>query len=848
MSQTIGRYQIKSRLGQGGMATVYHGYDPRFGRDVAIKVLPPQFLHDDIFRARFEREARTIAALEHPAIVPVYDVGEEDGLLYLVMRLMTGGTLSDRLKQAPLPVDDIARIIKRIGSALDEAHNHGVIHRDLKPGNILFDQYGEAYLSDFGIAHSMASGGTLTGVGDAIGTPGYMSPEQIQGEEIDSRSDIYALGIVVFEMLTGQNPFKADTPAMSIVKQMTESLPPIGQINPDLPPAVETAVRQATAKERAERTPTASEVARLLAQAAAATTRAAEILATQAPPGNEPTQAAGEAEERTIQSPASATTTAQPKPLRRGVWLIGGTVAIVVVATLGFMLLSTGPASQTVETEDDSSSTRIETPANETIAGTSIEDTEVAGSLEEGTSAASTIAPPTATSTQRPTSTPRPTIDPTLYDNFDDPTYNGNINTRLWRVLTFTEQGCEISQQDGLLAISNVPANQKTSCDIRIKRPLAAQSNQLESLEASMQIAEDSAGSGIYTVLKVGTLSDEVHQYVDCGFVSYGQDHAISFLIYDSKLKKILYQEHYLQIMYDTPYTIRLQVDPSTMTFSCLVNGEEIGSYTPDNVEELQAADYYREIGSSREPNSVATILFDDFRIYPAGSLDATDDPTLYDNFNNPAFDGKINTQRWFAGSDTDAACNMRQKDGALITTNELADEEVVCTLGIPQVGPGKELGALSARMKIAGDHKGYVTSVFKQFTSFNVNATKHEYYEIRCGIDNIGPGIPGPIVGFTIYDTRRSGDVRPYFTTYPIEYDRWYDIRLEVDPQTMTFSCLVDGEEFASYSPTNVEVLQNAIFGWRGLLEARHPGAQATTYIDDFRISPVNSTDEADK
>ena len=190
----------------------------------------------------------------------------------------------------------------------------------------------------------------------------------------------------------------------------------------------------------------------------------------------------------------------------------------------------------------------------------------------------------------------------------------------------FTGPGCEVSQQDGLLAISNTPTNQATSCDIRIKRPLAAQSSQLESLEASMQIGEDSAGSFIFTTLRVGTLSEEIDQLADCGFASYGQDHAISFLIQDNKSNKTLYQEHYLQIMYDTPYTVRLQVDPATMTFSCLVNGEEIGSYTPENVEELQAVDFYRVIGSWREANTFAIVLLDDFRILPAGRLYNTAD------------------------------------------------------------------------------------------------------------------------------------------------------------------------------------------------------------------------------
>ncbi len=259
------------------MATVYHGYDPRFERDVAVKVLPREFLHDSTFRARFVREAKTIAALDHPAVVPVHDYGEDDGQPYLVMRLMTGGTLSDRLQQGPLPAAEVARIMRRLSSALDEAHKRGIIHRDLKPGNILFDHYGEAYLSDFGIVRLAEGQATLTGTHGAVGTPGYMSPEQIQGSTVDGRSDIYALGIIIFEMLTGQRPFDAESPAMVMVRQMTESAPDIRDVKPDLPEGYGPLIERTLAKNRDDRPSTASEVANMLAAAAQASQRAAEL-------------------------------------------------------------------------------------------------------------------------------------------------------------------------------------------------------------------------------------------------------------------------------------------------------------------------------------------------------------------------------------------------------------------------------------------------------------------------------------------------------------------------------------------------------------------------------------------
>lgn len=258
--EKIGRYQIEGEIGRGGMATVFRAYDPRFERQVAIKVLPREFMHDPEFRARFNREAKTIATLEHPAIVPVYDYGEDDGLLYLVMRYMPGGSLADKLENGPLSIEASAEILQRLGSALDRAHSQGIIHRDLKPGNVLFDQYGDAFLADFGIVRVTGSASNLTASGSLVGTPMYMSPEQVYGDkELDGRSDIYALGIILFQMLTGHLPYEADTPAKLMMKHILDPVPALLTDRPDLPAEAEAVVSRALAKERDDRFDTASD-------------------------------------------------------------------------------------------------------------------------------------------------------------------------------------------------------------------------------------------------------------------------------------------------------------------------------------------------------------------------------------------------------------------------------------------------------------------------------------------------------------------------------------------------------------------------------------------------------------
>ncbi len=259
--QKIGRYEIRGELGRGGMATVYRAYDPLFEREVAIKLLPAALTDDPQFRKRFEREARIVAQLEHPAIVPVYDVGEEEGQPFFVMRYMSGGSLADRLKKGPLSLQETLRLLEHLAPALDEAHRKGIVHRDLKPANILFDASGLPYLSDFGIAKIISGTQQTTLTGDLIvGKPAYISPEQAKGEAVDRRSDIYALGAILYHMLSGQPPYQADTPMSLALKHITEPPPDILQVNPSLPPALAALIRKAMAKDPNERFKTASEL------------------------------------------------------------------------------------------------------------------------------------------------------------------------------------------------------------------------------------------------------------------------------------------------------------------------------------------------------------------------------------------------------------------------------------------------------------------------------------------------------------------------------------------------------------------------------------------------------------
>ncbi len=270
IGKKIGGYEILELIGHGGMASVYRAQQVSMNRVVAVKILPRQFLNDETYMQRFNREVRIVAQLEHRNIVPVHDYGEADGQPYIVMRYMSGGSVDDLLHDGALDLDRIVSIIGQIAPALDYAHGKNVLHRDLKPSNILMDDDGGAYLTDFGIARLMGevnNNATITKHG-VVGTPSYMSPEQAQGQPLNNRSDIYSLGVTLFEMATGKRPFESDTPYGIAVLQVTAPPPQPRSLNPDLSAPVEDVILKALSKDRERRHDTAVQLADVLKDAA----------------------------------------------------------------------------------------------------------------------------------------------------------------------------------------------------------------------------------------------------------------------------------------------------------------------------------------------------------------------------------------------------------------------------------------------------------------------------------------------------------------------------------------------------------------------------------------------------
>ncbi len=437
-----GPYVIKGQLGRGGMASVYEAYDAALERSVALKVLPREFLHDPDFVRRFRDEAKAIAKLEHPNIIPIYsyDVDQEEGIPWMAMRLIRGGALSDLLKKQRLPFERSVQILRSVADALDYAHNHPkkIVHRDIKPQNILLDEAGRVYLADFGIAKMLESSGGLTATGAITGTPHYMAPEQATGTKVDARTDVYALGIVAYQMFTGRVPFSADTPVAILMKHVQEAipLPSPGQV----PEALVRAVLKATAKSPADRWPSAGSFAAALEdalKAAAASPPLAADLPTLELTRTAVTPLTAEAAEPTARA-AAATRVASPTvpsktrptvaapPVRRGGrsgLVVGLGLAAVFVVVAGIVVVRrlapvetpplAGPA--TTMTADHPPATAAPRPVASAVAPTSAPITAppAASSLPPASSLPSppVTAPPSTTLVARttpPPASPRP--------------------------------------------------------------------------------------------------------------------------------------------------------------------------------------------------------------------------------------------------------------------------------------------------------------------------------------------------------------------------------------------------------------------------------------------------------
>ncbi len=383
MGKMLAQYEILGRIGAGGMATVYRARQASMNRDVAVKVMSADLGGSEEFVQRFDREARLIASLQHPHIVPMIDYGASDGYLFMVMRLVSEGTLHTRLRQLPVTLAHVADWLRQCAGALEHAHQRGVIHRDLKPANILIDEDDNLYLTDFGIAKVLADTAHLTATGRVIGTARYIAPEQWRGEPIDARVDVYALGIILYEMLTGCTPFHADTPVSYMHKHLDVLPPPLAAVNPRLPAALDDVVQHALAKYPEQRIGSANALARTFEQAVRAL-----------PDRMQTAELARVAPDAVIRAASSTADRApQPPRARRGgnvlVW--GVLVALLIVAGVAAFVIWSSREDSTPDDQPVSTS------------GVAVVDDHVSPSPVD--TAAPVVILPSATATHTPLAT-----------------------------------------------------------------------------------------------------------------------------------------------------------------------------------------------------------------------------------------------------------------------------------------------------------------------------------------------------------------------------------------------------------------------------------------------------------
>ncbi len=655
--QTIGQYRIIEPIGVGGMATVFKAYQPGLDRYVAVKVLPAQYALTPGFKERFIREAKAVAQLSHPNILPIYDVGLEGDLSYFVMKYVPGHTLGQLMGQ-PLSLFKVSHYIDQIAGAMDHAHRRGILHRDIKPSNILVEREENwLLLADFGLAKIVEGSVILTGAGAIMGTPAYVSPEQAGGKPVDHRTDIYSLGIVLYEMVTGQVPYEGETPMGVIVKHLIEPLPLPRSLNPDLPEKVERVILKALAKEPDNRYNRASELAKALRQAVDTSTsvQTAPVFANTTIPEVQ-TYTSPDLRKQTAPDQSEATVLSGQKRygLPRWRWFAGGVLALLILAGSIAMIDNTNSSPP-----QDSSSKQITMPvATNTPTSTyppptatlfstpvpTIDTDATSAAITEGVFATMTAVAPSPTDTPTVTQTPIPTdtsipsapmptsmpstvtpiyiptidADPAIYDNFDNPANDGNFNQILWR--GSNESAGSIVQENGVLKIiyygqqgnwTGLVARQydgfqlmePTFFEVKMMADYGGQDNNAVHLSLRTDSPLDIYTDCLYW-LGDGD-SPNIHVSLHCNYI-------------DSQMTETHIIRNGTNVTPGTWHTLRIEVDPNTTTFTYFADGQLIGSHTPTNAEMLKTAKFSLEVGVwGPAPSEPFTGYIDDVKIGP---------------------------------------------------------------------------------------------------------------------------------------------------------------------------------------------------------------------------------------
>jgi len=580
IGSSLGPYRIVEPLGRGGMAAVYKAYQPSLDRYVAIKVLPAHLTGEPGFAERFKREARAVAKLEHPHILAVHDYGQEGDLTYIAMRYVEGGTLKDLLGK-PLELHLIVDLIGQIAEALDHAHEHGIIHRDVKPSNVLLDRGNWALLTDFGVARMVEATQQLTGTGVGVGTPAYMSPEQGQGKKVDRRSDVYSLGVVLYEMLTGRVPFEAETPLAVVWKHVNEPLPLPRSINPEIPEAVERVVLKAMAKAPGDRYEKAFELRESLVGAIRAGKTTGQRLHE---PGGD----------SMAESPAPEPPGAEQAGIKRRVGLMAALLAIGAVVGL---LLFNQPARQGLAKVAEQARDAL-LPGRDLATATGL--TSTSGSTEIWV---------------------LPEADPSLqwevYDDFEDPDFAGSMNYLEW----LPSGECQAAQEGGTLKIEFAADTANLFCPFFVRKPeLYGSSQELGGIGAQLLVPP--TNEYIFDHVLMLTTDDIAGTWsAFCGLTTARAGLYANFWI--SEEGKGLEIGRF-PISFGDWHALRLTVDWPSLRFTCWADNERVGSIVPTETAHFRSARFRQGVVVVADRGTGGMVVVDDLLVAKPSGFDSS--------------------------------------------------------------------------------------------------------------------------------------------------------------------------------------------------------------------------------
>lgn len=839
--QVIGQYLIQAKLGQGGMGAVYQAHQTTLKREVALKILPNELAEEPGYLERFNIEAEISASLEHPHIVPILDYGTQQGISYVAMRLLRGGTLHQRLRQRAekgqrLPtLNEVADLLQKLASALDYAHSNNVIHRDIKPNNIMFDEHGTPYVVDFGIAKLLEGTAHLTSTGMTLGTPSYMPPEQWMSGAVTAATDQYALGILLYELLAGRPPYTADNPFALMHKHVYTEPVPVHEHNPSLPPELHEVVARAIAKEDYDRYPSVTEFASAFAETIAnASTQPLTGFFTyklRTPSAQKLTPETILPDNQTFITPQEPQAVSSKQSRRHKGFIKMVSIAVLVLAIMGVISILGGffdgdnsennvptdvpnpavanveeTATTTVVIEPSPSITLTALPeATATLALTEIEYTATPVPTESPTEDTSSVI--TAVSDIAPMDRTYFAYESPLYaDDFEGLTENHAVNSDLWQPYIWNDN-CTATQSDGILAMQTQFDNSNYNCRLSLGEPKTL--GQVGAFSADMMLPDTDIGATSIQGLLITDQNNDRGIY--CGLNASDTDEpAIRFLIFEDGGHTI---DNFYPAQLDEWYNVRLEIDPVTMQITCLVNGEFLDTSQPTNKDGFRNGNEFFFLIENHIGTAESSIGYvDNVRLMPV---------TLYDGFNGPDIKWDIWDKFIY-----DGGCDNDLETGTLVFTNETQDVLQKCALLASQAPDIhlENLDYFAAYVYLNSDELGVTAN---QGLLLITDDNERSWWAY-CGLDT---RISGELTQ-RLYTSDGAIDV-----SILADFGRWYDVRFEVDTDNLTVSCYADDMLIGEFQPNNTALFDQVGIDF-GIENIRTHDNATRGQTDDVRIS----------